>query len=93
MGPMEKVVRGVVILPHKIPATDVIDIAVPIIIEIRRSIELRVVDPNVSMCPIIKIWMVICNPGIYDCDDHTGIPSSNIPSLRGIDVRIRGDIM
>ncbi len=72
MGPMAMVIEvcGVVILSHKVPATDVIDIAVDIIIDTGSPIQLRIIGPNIVFRSVIEVRVVICNPGIDHGDDH-----------------------
>ncbi len=70
MGSMGMEVRGVVILPDKIPATDFIDIAVPIIIDPGSSVELRAVSLHIPLCSIIKTRVIVGNPCIDYGDNY-----------------------
>ena len=68
----------------KVPATDIIDVAVAIIVN-AIICDFTRVDPDVAL----EVWMVKVNTGVDNRDAVVWITRENVPGFRCIDVVIR----
>ena len=72
---------GVIVIVGKIPAIDIVDISVSIIID-TVSGDLTGVDPDVGR----QIRMVDIAAGVYDGDDDICTSGGDIPGVRSVHV-------
>ena len=67
MGPVAEIVHGIVVFVDKIPASDVVNVAIPIIVDTVAG-DLTCIDPDVGS----QILVQVVDSGVDDADDHAG---------------------
>ena len=81
--PVTVVIHRVGVVVDEVPAVDVINIAVAVVIN-RVSRDLARVRPHVCS----KVGMGVVDARVYDADDDRAAARADIPRLGGVDIRV-----
>ena len=76
-------IHGIIVVVRKVPAADVVDVAVGVIVDAITR-DLRRVQVNIAR----KFRVVVVNAGVYDGNDHAAIARQVIPGFWCVDVSI-----